>query len=211
MTITTYLLYLAAVAVLVASPGPTMLMALSNALSHGASRGIASAAGSVSAVLVIMLLSALGLGAVLAASELAFTAIKLIGAAYLVYLGIKTWRSPVMDWNVSAGRANEMRPSLNSSYLQGVMVGASNPKALLFFTAFFPQFINPNAAWVPQFAILATTFVAFELSLLSAISLGASRAKPWLAVKSRMVWINRVCGGIFAGMGAALLLVRRQA
>lgn len=210
MTTTTYLLYLAAVAVLVASPGPTMLMALSNALAHGASRGIASAAGSVGAVLVIMLLSALGLGAVLAASELAFTGLKIIGAAYLIYLGVKTWRSPAMDWSSSAQDQQAARPALRSSFMQGVMVGASNPKALLFFTAFFPQFINPSAAWAPQFGLLAITFVVFELSLLSAVSLGAARVKPWLAVKTRMLWLNRICGGLFASMGAALLLARRN-
>ncbi len=210
MTTTTYLLYLAAVAVLVASPGPTMLMALSNALSHGASRGIASATGSVAAVLVIMLLSALGLGAVLAASELAFTVLKIIGAAYLIYLGIKTWHSPAIDWQLDTAQQQAVRPSLRASFVQGVMVGASNPKALLFFSAFFPQFINPSAAWAPQFGLLAITFVAFELGLLSALSLGAARVKPWLAVKTRMLWLNRICGGLFASMGAALLLVRRQ-
>jgi threonine/homoserine/homoserine lactone efflux protein len=210
MTTTTYFLYLAAVAVLVASPGPTMLMALSNALTHGASRGIVSAAGSVGAVLVIMLLSALGLGAVLAASELAFTGLKIVGAAYLIYLGVKTWRSPAMDWTISAQGQKAARPALHTSFMQGVMVGASNPKALLFFSAFFPQFINPNAAWAPQFGLLAITFVAFELSLLNALSLGAARVKPWLAVKTRMLWLNRICGGLFASMGAALLLVRRQ-
>lgn len=210
MTTTTYLLYLAAVAVLVASPGPTMLMALSNALTHGASRGIASAAGSVGSVLVIMLLSALGLGALLAASELAFTGLKIIGAAYLIYLGVKTWRSPAMVWSISDQDQQAARPTLRSSFMQGMMVGASNPKALLFFTAFFPQFINPSAAWAPQFGLLAITFVAFELSLLSAVSLGAARVKPWLAVKTRMLWLNRICGGLFASMGAALLLARRH-
>ncbi|MES2944971.1 MAG: LysE family transporter, partial [Pseudomonadota bacterium] len=93
MTLSTYLLYLAAVALLVLSPGPTMLMCITTALNHGPRWAMTGVAGSVSAVLGVMLLSALGLGALLAASEMAFTAAKVIGAAYLIWLGIKTFRS----------------------------------------------------------------------------------------------------------------------
>ena len=88
MTLSTYLLYVAAVALLIATPGPTMLMCMTNALNHGPRQAMTSVAGSVSAVLVVMVLSAMGLGALLAASETAFTTAKLIGAAYLVWLGV---------------------------------------------------------------------------------------------------------------------------
>ena len=91
MTLTTYLLYLAAVALLVLSPGPTMLMCITTALNHGSSKALTSVVGSVSAVLCVMLLSAMGLGALLATSEAAFTVAKVVGAAYLIYLGIKTF------------------------------------------------------------------------------------------------------------------------
>jgi threonine/homoserine/homoserine lactone efflux protein len=92
MSLTTYALYLAAVAVLVLSPGPTMLMCMTTALNDGRSSGLAAAVGSISAALGVMTLSALGLGALLAASELAFTVVKVIGALYLIWLGIKTFR-----------------------------------------------------------------------------------------------------------------------
>ena len=93
MTLSTYLLYLAAVALLVLSPGPTMLMCVTNAINHGPRAALLSATGSVTAALAVMLLSVLGLGALLAASEAAFTLLKTIGALYLVWLGIKTFRS----------------------------------------------------------------------------------------------------------------------
>ena len=93
MTLTTYLLYLAAVALLVLTPGPTMLMCTTTAIHHGPRRAMLSAAGSVTAVLGVMLLSALGLGALLAASEVGFAIAKLLGASYLIALGIKTYRS----------------------------------------------------------------------------------------------------------------------
>ena len=210
MTPTTYLLYLAAVALLVLSPGPTMLMCITTAIHHGPRKAMLCAGGSVTAVLGVMLLSALGLGALLAASELAFTAAKIVGAAYLIWLGVKTFRSQgtLLADDSNAG-ANSI--SGRASYLRGFLVGASNPKALLFFAAFFPQFLNPNLPFAPQFAVLAITFVAFELTVLTMCSLGVSRIAPLLRQSGPMRWVNRVCGGLFTLMGAALLFTRRHA
>ncbi|MGH8829822.1 MAG: LysE family translocator, partial [Polaromonas sp.] len=205
MTLTTYFLYLAAVALLVLSPGPTMLMCMTTALNHGPRKAMTSAAGSVSAVLCVMLLSALGLGALLAASETAFTVAKFMGAAYLIWLGVKTFRSDAAVLEAQprerhqrsegpprasdgprgagargsepacAGLDGRQRRSVSRAaackasgatrsarpwgqyFLRGFLVGASNPKAVLFFAAFFPQFLNPAAPFVPQFAILALT------------------------------------------------------
>ena len=90
-------------------------------------------------------------------------------------------------------------------------MGASNPKALLFFAAFFPQFLNADLPFAPQFAVLALTFVAFELSVLTACALGVSRIAPLLRQSGPMRWVNRVSGGLFTLMGAALLFTRRHA
>lgn len=208
MTPTNYLLYLAAVALLVLSPGPTMLTCLTTAVNHGPRKAMASALGSVTAVLGVMLLSALGLGALLAASEVAFTAAKIAGGAYLVWLGIKTFRSQAAALRADAEGAETARRSF---YIRGFLVGASNPKALLFFAAFFPQFLNPAAPFAPQFAILALTFVAVELSVLTLCSLGVSRIAPLLRSSQAVRWVNRVSGGLFTLMGGLLLLTRRQA
>lgn len=208
MTLTTYFLYLAAVALLILTPGPTMLMCMTTSLNHGARKAMTSAAGSVSAVLGVMLLSALGLGALLAASETAFTVAKVVGATYLIYLGIKTFRSDAAVLRSDEGMTETPRRSF---FLQGFLVGASNPKAVLFFAAFFPQFLNPAAPFVPQFAILALTFMAFELSVLTACALGVSRLAPLLRSSRAVRWFNRVSGGLFALMGGLLLLTRRQA
>ncbi|MDP1956396.1 MAG: LysE family translocator [Polaromonas sp.] len=208
MTLTTYFLYLAAVALLILTPGPTMLMCMTTSLNHGARKAMTSAAGSVSAVLGVMLLSALGLGALLAASETAFTVAKVVGATYLIYLGIKTFRSDAAVLRSDEGMTEIPRRSF---FLRGFLVGASNPKAVLFFAAFFPQFLNPAAPFVPQFAILALTFMAFELSVLTACALGVSRLAPLLRSSRAVRWFNRVSGGLFALMGGLLLLTRRQA
>jgi len=205
MTLSTYLLYVAAVFLLIVTPGPTMLMCMTNSANHGARGAMTSVAGATTAVLGVMVLSAMGLGALLATSETAFTIAKVIGAAYLIWLGIKTFRSDVvleLDKPVPSGR---------SFYLQGFLVGASNPKAVLFFAAFFPQFLNPAESIAPQFAILASTFVAFEFTVLTLCALGVARLVPLLKSSGPVKWINRICGGMFTLMGGLLLLTRRQA
>ena len=213
MTLSTYLLYVAAVALLIATPGPTMLMCMTNALNHGPRRAMTSVAGSVSAVLIVMLLLAMGLGALLAASETAFTTAKFIGAAYLIWLGIKTFRSDASALAVQGGEAGATSGSAprRSFYLQGLLVGASNPKAVLFFAAFFPQFLNPAAPMAPQFAILALTFMAFEFTVLTTCALSVSRLAPLLRQSGPVRWVNRICGGLFTLMGGLLLLTRRTA
>lgn len=208
MTLTTYLLYLAAVALLVLSPGFTMLMCITTSLNHGPRPAVTSALVSVSAVLGVMLLSALGLGALLAASEAAFTVAKVLGAAYLIYLGVKTFRSEATVLSNGADAKTAMRSSF---FLKGFLVGASNPKALLFFAAFFPQFLDPAAAFTPQFALLALTFMAFELMVPTGCALGVARIAPVLRASGPMRWVNRICGGLFTLMGALLLFTRRQA
>lgn len=208
MTLTTYLLYVAAVALLILTPGPTMLMCMTNALNHGPRKAMTSVAGSVAAVLCVMLLSAMGLGALLAASEAAFTVAKLIGAAYLIWLGIKTFRSEAAVFDGAA--KDDSPPQRRSFFLRGFLVGASNPKAVLFFAAFFPQFLNPAAPFVPQFAILALTFMAFEFTVLTCCALGVSRIAPLLRSSRAVRWFNRVSGGLFTLMGSLLLFTRRH-
>ena len=213
MSFSTYLLYLAAVALLVLSPGPTMLMCMTYSLQHGPRKALAAAAGSVTAVLGTMLLSALGLGALLAASEAAFWVLKAAGAAYLIWLGIKTFRSQatVFQQLPVTGTTGQATVPARKLFAHGVVVGGSNPKALLFFTAFFPQFLDPTAAWAPQFAVLACTFVACEFSVLTLCAVGVARLAPVLRSGSRMRWFNRICGGLFTLMGTLLLVTRRAA
>jgi threonine/homoserine/homoserine lactone efflux protein len=205
MTLATYLLYVAAVALLIVTPGPTMLMCMTNSINHGPRRAMTSVAGAVTAVLGVMTLSAMGLGALLAASETAFTTAKVIGAAYLIWLGIRTFRSEAV-LKVDESPAQPTR----SFYLQGFLVGASNPKAVLFFAAFFPQFLNPAAPILPQFGALALTFMAMEFGVLKACALGVSRLVPLLRSSRSARVINRVCGGLFTLMGGLLLLSRRS-
>jgi threonine/homoserine/homoserine lactone efflux protein len=206
MALSSYLVYVVAVTLLILTPGPTMLMCMTNAINHGPRRALTSVAGSVTAVLGVMMLSAMGLGALLAASESAFMIAKLVGAGYLIFLGVRTFRSETVLRSAAAAAAPR-----RSFYLQGLMVGASNPKSVLFFVAFLPQFLDPAAPIAPQFAILAATFVAIEFIVMVPGAFGVARLMPLLAASGPARWINRICGGLFALMGGLLLFTRRGA
>lgn len=214
MTLQTFLLYLAAVFVLTVTPGPSVLMCITNGIHHGARRAFAGALGSVTAVCLIMAVSAVGLGAILAVSEKVFLILKWCGVAYLAYIGVRTFFSSQSSIGVAedvdglpVARTHKSRASL---YWQGFLVGGSNPKALLFFTAFFPQFINPHAAQLPQFLALGATFVCFELFWLSFYAHFAARVAPWLRTPGRARMFNRISGATFIGAGALLATVKRS-
>lgn len=201
MTLSTWLIYVTAVVVLTVTPGPSVLMCVSTSVNLGARKALIASLGSTTAIVGIMALSAIGLGAALAASEILFTALKWLGAAYLAYLGISSILSSTSDIAVSGAAVLSTTRRL---FAQGLLVGASNPKALLFFGALFPQFIIPSEPHVPQFLLLGVTFIFFELMWLTLYALSASRAKYWLQQPHRAKLFNRITGVIY--LAAAGLL-----
>jgi threonine/homoserine/homoserine lactone efflux protein len=156
-------------------------MCMTTALNERKSNAIVAAVGSISAVLGVMTVSALGLGALLAASGLAFTTVKVIGSIYLIWLGIKTFgnNAEAIDFKRAA---TETRRRLCPHYVRGLLVGSSNPKAILFFSAFFPQFLNPVEPFAAQFSILAITFIACEFGA-GNVRLGRFRDRTHPAVQ----------------------------
>jgi threonine/homoserine/homoserine lactone efflux protein len=206
MTLATWLLYVAAVLVLTVTPGPSVLMCVSTSVNQGARKALVASLGSTTAIVGIMTLSALGLGTLLASSEALFTVLKWLGAAYLAYLGIASFFSSATEISV----ADTVMPSASRRvFAHGFLVGASNPKALLFFGALFPQFINPAAPQAPQFLILGATFVFFELFWLTFYALTAAKAKRWLQQPHRARLFNRATGTVFL-LAAALLATSRR-
>jgi len=194
MTLTTWLLYVAAVLVLTVTPGPSVLMCVSTSVNLGARKALVASLGSTIAIVSMMALSALGLGTALAASETLFTVLKWLGAAYLAYLGITSLSSSASEITVSGSVQSSTRGRL---FAPGFLVGASNPKALLFFGALFPQFIAPSAPQVPQFLVLGVTFIFFDLLWLTLYALSASKAKRWLQQPRRAKLFNRTTGVVF--------------
>lgn len=206
MSLSTWLLYAAAVFVLTVTPGPSVLMCVSTSVNLGARKAFITSLGSTSAIVGLMALSALGLGTLLAASEVLFNGLKWAGAAYLAYLGLRALFAPAADIRVSgAAAAGGWR-----LFAQGFWVGLSNPKALLFFGALFPQFIDPAAPQVPQFLVLGGTFVAFELGWLTVYALAAARAQRWLQRPRRARQFNQVTGVVFLLAAGLLATSKRQ-
>lgn len=209
MAIETWLLYVIAVLILTASPGPSALLCLSTGVAGGFKQGAAAALGSLCAITLILTLSFTGLGVVITNSEWLFSLIKWLGAAYLVYLGLKLLLSKQTEL-VAKTTSDVTSSTLFSQFIKGFLVGASNPKAILFFTALFPQFINPQADLLLQYLVFASTFIVLELSwLLFYVYLG-TKSSRWLFSKGKAQWFNRITGGVFVGAGTLLSLSNRS-
>ena len=208
MSLQTWWIFVLMTFVVSATPGPNMLLVLSNSARFGLRAATASMAGCMTALLAMMSISAAGLGALLQMFPAVFDALRLAGAAYLAYLGIKSWRAPVHDHAVDASRLVD--PAMNQSALfrQGMMVAASNPKAILFAVAFLPQFINPQNAQLPQFGILLSTFAVIEVSWYFIYAISGKSLAVYLQRASVLRVFNRVTGGAFVGFAAMMAAVR---
>lgn len=211
MEVHSVLTYTLVAAVSIASPGPATLMALHNSLAYGARSTLWSSLGNICGLFCISAAAMLGLGALIASSELIFNAVKIAGAGYLFYLGAKHLlkNNQVMAAQTHAHPDN-LCPARFKLFKSAFLTAATNPKATVFFTALFPQFIDQNSALVPQFFVLTLIFMALSLVSLSLYALLASRAKGVLTRPTFSKWVNRVVGSTFIFFGTAILTMRRQ-
>jgi len=209
MTLSAYLLFLPACFAINMAFGPNNLLSVTNGAKHGVSPAVIAAGGRLAAFAIMIAIAGLGMGAVLVASELAFDVIKFIGAAYLVWIGIRLLRAPAPTAEVQQQqREAGTPPSLRALARQEFTVAAGNPKAILVFTAFFPQFVVPGA-YASSYLLLGATFLVFELVAIALYALLGARMRR-LAVGSRaMRWFNRVSGSMMVGFGLILAFTRR--
>ena len=201
MSLDTWFIYLAASIGLSLSPGPNGLLALTHGALYGQRRTLFTIFGGVLGFVALIALSMFGIGALLQASLAALVVLKWLGGVYLVWLGIQVWRSPPVG--MAAGAVAEPRSGA-SLFRQGLLSAVTNPKALLFFSAFLPQFVDPARSLVTQFLMMAGTFAATEWLTEVFIAAMAHRISPWLARVGRR--FNQACGGVFIAIGAALPL-----
>ena len=207
MTLATLLLFVLASAVTIITPGPTVLLAMSNGSRHGVRAACWGMGGAVLADLILIGAVASGLGVVLAASEVAFQLIKWVGAAYLAYLGWKMLRSDAALVMPTA-QPDGARPDGLALGLRSFAVALTNPKALLFMSAFLPQFINPAAPLFAQYAVLAGVMALMNVMVMLAYAaLGAQMVRAFRGAGVR--WLNRACGGLLIGLAGTLALYRR--
>jgi threonine/homoserine/homoserine lactone efflux protein len=204
MTFDTWLYYTVAILVLTASPGPSVFLCLTKSVTEGFSASVYTALGSLTAIMGVLTLSFTGLGVVIASSEFLFNIIKWTGAAYLIYLGYKAITSKEVSFKLSGEEANVNNSSKLSLFMSGFVVGASNPKAIVFFTALFPQFINIDKTLFEQYLIFLLTFAVMEMSWLLIYAYFGSKSSIWLSRNGRAKMFNRITGGIFIGAGLLL-------
>ena len=201
MELGTWLLYTAAALGLSLTPGPNGLLALTHGALYGVRKTAFTIAGGAVGFTLIIAASLFGIGALLAASAELLLILKWIGGAYLVWLGIQVWRSPAIG-SIATERVAVVTGT--QVFRQGLLAAISNPKGILFFVAFLPQFIVTDSPIFLQFVIMAATFVVIEIVTETVIALTSEKIQPFLAKFGTRV--NRVFGGMFVAIGIALPL-----
>jgi threonine/homoserine/homoserine lactone efflux protein len=208
MDTTTLLLFSIVALIAIATPGPTVLLALANGSRYGVRRSVAGMAGAVVSDFVLVGAVALGLGALLAASEFWFTVLKYVGAIYLAWLGWRLLRSQG-GFEVPADGVEQPGASRRSIFMKSFLVAVTNPKGYLFCSALLPQFIDPAAAQAPQYVAIAIVFAALDFSVMFAYAFVGARAVRMLKASATR-WLDRACGGALLALAGSLAIWRKS-
>lgn len=211
MTPTTWLLFVTISLLTAFSPGPAVLLAVTNAVTSGPRKTLlGSSMGSMVGIFSVSAAAMAGLGTLLHTSAWLFAALKTAGAVYLVYLGWRQWSQPgsLFDKPLASAGAGRTQAELAR---QGLLVSLTNPKSILFFTALFPQFLHVDAPMLPQFFALTSVFASCALLSHVVYVLLAGRLQGWFGTPRRARWFNRVCGGAFGLLGLGLLRLKSPA
>lgn len=196
-------------------PGPNNFCALNNGIRRGVGAALLATFGRVTAFAIFLTISALGLGAMLLASETAFEAVKWIGAAYLFYLGWRAWRSrefhglELADGAAAATAGRGAPKSVRALAMQEFLLGITNPKAIMLFAAIFPQFIDQSRPAPHQFLVLGSIYLASEFVSTAVYSACGTQIRQFIRTSRGVARLNKLTGGFFIGAGALLLAARQ--
>lgn len=204
MSIELYLAFVAASAALIAIPGPNVALIVANSVAHGRRYGLVTVAGTSAAMVPQLALTALGMTGALNLMSHVFEWVRWAGVAYLAWLGVKAWRAPAVDLT----RVPPQPRSGRAILARGFLVSLTNPKTLLFYGAFFPQFVAPGADLGPQLALLSATFLAVAAALDGCWALAAARLRGALAMRGALR--NRLTGGFYFAAAFGLVSARRS-
>ncbi|MCG7657061.1 LysE family translocator [Wielerella bovis] len=203
MTLQTWLLFISSTFFISATPGSNMLLAFQFGLNYGFKKTLYTLAGLSVGLLILLIISLTFIGWLSQSAPFAFEIMKVCAALYLAYLGVQIWRNAAQK--MGSGGNWDIVPTPAQLFRTGVAVSLSNPKAILFFAALFPKFLNPTAPLMPQYIILALSFFVFE-TLWQLIYTGSGKAlSAWLNQGKRLMWLNRLCTLIFILIAAGLL------
>ena len=211
MQVHTLVAFTAVAAVAIVSPGPATLLALRNSMAWGPRTAIWSTLGNVCGLFGLSAAAMLGLGVLLQSSALLFGVVKLVGAGYLFWIGLRQLAGRGIALAPVDGATAAPRPAPLRLFGEALLTAGTNPKPILFFTALFPQFLDAHAPLLPQFLVLTGLFMALSFASLATYAALASRARALLARPRFTLWLDRGVGAIFVAFGAALLGLRRQA
>jgi homoserine/homoserine lactone efflux protein len=208
MDLSVWITYFIATIILSVTPGPGVFSSISSGLHHGFRLGLWNGIGMQAANFTSVCLVSAGLGALLLASETLFSIVKWLGVAYLIYLGIVTWRSPTRAFH---DEGDDRARTPRDVFTRGFLVNITNPKGIIFFVAILPQFIDVARPQAPQYAILALTTLVVDLVVMMAYTALAAKVLRVMRDPSRLRWVNRTLGGAFVAAGAALASFHRAA
>lgn len=207
MSIEIWFSFVLASLVLCVTPGPTVFFVIGHSLKHGKASVIPMVFGALTGDIILMGLSFIGLSAILATSIFMFTIVKFAGAFYLIYLGIKAWRSGSQIQHTS--EVTNLPLKKRKVYRDALLVTALNPKGIIFFTAFFPLFLDVNSALIPQMIILALTFMGVALSTNSCYSIFSSYLCEKVKSKKAQTMFNKTSGGLLIGAGLVTASIQK--
>ena len=208
MTLETWLAFFVASWIISISPGSGAIYAMSCGLNHGFRRGFVGTVGLIAGIWTALAIVAVGLGAVLSASTHAFTALKWWGVAYLIYLGVKQWRSPPVP--LATADDDGAQISARALIAKGWAVNATNPKGIVFMMAVMPQFIDTTAPLLPQYLVIAATFAFTDFVIMAMYTGFAARVLTYFKTEAQMRLLNRIFGSLFALAATALATFKRN-
>lgn len=211
MTFTTWLTFFFAGCIIAISPGSGAVLSMSHGLSYGLRKTSATILGLQAGLVMILIVAGAGVGSLLLASEFAFSVVKVIGALYLIYLGVSQWLAKVeLGASAAAAAAVVTTPPFGRRVLIGFLTNATNPKGIIFMVAVLPQFITRDAALLPQLLILGTTMCAIDLVVMHSYAFAASSMQRYFRDARTVKKQNRFFGGVLIAVGAALFFVKRH-
>jgi len=208
-TFQTLLVFAAAALALAVIPGPTMLLALSNGMAGGMRRAVWGMAGAGLGAGILIAVVAVGLGSLLNASATLFNAVRIAGVLYLLWLAVQLWRSPPLDLRAALAHAPQRQAQGRAAFVRSLGVALSNPKTLLFFAAFLPQFVDPARPQAVQYAVLGSLFVGLDTLVMVAYAAAGWQAVRWLS-QGGLRWLHRGCAAGMAVLAALLAGYRRH-
>ncbi len=215
MSFAAWITFFVAACVIAVSPGSGAVLSMSHGLSYGVKKTTGTILGLQAGLLLVLFIAGAGVGSLLLASEFAFNIVKVVGALYLIYLGLAQWRTRVDGQAATPDAAPLTRPQLavpawRKRFLLGFLTNATNPKGIVFMVAVLPQFISHDSAVLPQLLIMAATMCTIDLVVMHSYALAAASMQRYLRDARAVKRQNQLFGGVLMAVGAALFFVKRS-